>query len=145
MATRQLLRAPRNDAVTVIDRLFRDVEGWSETVDESANANEVAQQLYALRERHALTQKELASLVGTTQSAIARLEDANYEGHSLSLLTRIATAVGERVRVTFEPPIERAAGSPPARRSSKSAPKTGRSVTPSAARKKRPNRGAVRH
>ena len=110
MATRQHPRAPRNDAVTVIDRLFGDVEGWSESVNESANANEVAQQLYALRERHALTQKELASLVGTTQSAIARLEDANYEGHSLSLLTRIATAVGERVRVTFEAPVERAKG-----------------------------------
>ena len=145
MATRQHPRAPRNDAVTVIDRLFGDVEGWSESVNESANANEVAQQLYALRERHALTQKELASLVGTTQSAIARLEDANYEGHSLSLLTRIATAVGERVRVTFEQPIERAVGSPPARRGSNCAPKGGRSVTTGAARKKRPNRGAVRH
>ena len=144
MATRQPPRVPCNDAVTVIDRLFGDVEGWSVTVNESANANEVAQQLYALRERHALTQKELASLVGTTQSAIARLEDANYEGHSLSLLTRIATAVGERVRVTFEPPIEHAVGSSPARRGSKCAPKGGRSVTTGAARKKRPNRGAVR-
>ena len=144
MATRQPPRAPRNDAVTVIDRLFGDVEGWSESVNESVNANEVAQQLYALRERHALTQKELASLVGTTQSAIARLEDANYEGHSLSLLTRIASAVGERVRVTFEPTIERAVGSPPARRGSKCAPKGGRSEATEAACKKRPNRGAVR-
>ena len=143
MATRQPPRAPRNDAVTVIDRLFGDVEGWSESVNESANANEVAQQLYALRERHALTQKELASLVGTTQSAIARLEDASYEGHSLSLLTRIATAVGERVRVTFEAAVERAASNPPTRGSSNSAPKGGRSVTTGAARKKRPNRGAV--
>ena len=143
MASRQPPRVQRNDAVAVIDRLFGDVAGWTEAVNESANANEVAQQLYALRARHALTQKELAALVGTTQSAIARLEDANYEGHSLSLLARIAAAVGERVRVTFEQPIERAASSPPARRGSRSAPQEERFVVTRAARKKRPNRGTV--
>lgn len=72
MATRQPPRAPRNDAITVIDRLVEDVEGWSETVNESANANEVAQQLYALRERHALTQKEFASLLGTQRQECSK-------------------------------------------------------------------------
>lgn len=48
-----------------------------------------------------LTQKQLAALVGTTQSVIARLEDADYEGHSLSMLQRIATAVNKRLEVRF--------------------------------------------
>jgi len=43
----------------------------------------------------------LAELVGTTQSVIARLEDADYEGHSLSMLQRIATAVNKRLEVRF--------------------------------------------
>ena len=38
-------------------------------------------------------QKKLAKLVGTTQSVIARLEDADYQGHSLNMLGRIATNV----------------------------------------------------
>ena len=37
-----------------------------------------------------LSQKELAEMIGTTQSVISRLEDADYEGHSLSMLSRIA-------------------------------------------------------
>ncbi len=46
-------------------------------------------------------QKQLAELVGTTQSMIASLEDADYEGHSLSMLQRIATAVKMRLEVRF--------------------------------------------
>jgi elongation factor G len=37
---------------------------------------------------------ELAKKVATTQSVIARLEDAEYTGHSLTMLERIATACG---------------------------------------------------
>ena len=40
-----------------------------------------------------MTQAELARKVGTTQSVIARLEDAEYTGHSLTMLERITTSV----------------------------------------------------
>ncbi|MES2178498.1 MAG: XRE family transcriptional regulator [Gemmatimonadota bacterium] len=104
MTSRQTDTALRNDGATAIDRLFSGVEGWVEAVADATEANEVAQEIYALRERYKLTQKELAMRVGTTQSVIARLEDANYEGHSLAMLRRIAIAVGERIKVTFEKP-----------------------------------------
>lgn len=45
-----------------------------------------------MREDAGLTQAELVKKAGTTQSVIARLEDAEYTGHSLTLLERIATA-----------------------------------------------------
>jgi predicted transcriptional regulator len=48
-----------------------------------------------------LTQTELARLVGTTQSVIARLEDADYQGHSLSMLSRVARALNKRVDIRF--------------------------------------------
>lgn len=57
--------------------------------------------IYDHRERHGLTQKALAVRVGTTQSVIARLENADYEGHSLRMMARIAAAVGERFTVAF--------------------------------------------
>src|SRR4051794_27413855 len=69
-----------------------------------ANA-EVAQAIYDLRTEAGLTQAELARRVGTTPSVISRLEDADYEGHSLSMLRRVAAALGRRVVVSF-PPVE---------------------------------------
>ena len=57
--------------------------------EELANAD-VARKIYDLRTRAALTQRELARLVGTSPSVISRLEDADYEGHSLAMLRRVA-------------------------------------------------------
>src|SRR5437667_12794091 len=71
---------------------------------EEARANaEVARQIHALRQKAALTQKQLAALVGTTPSVISRLEDADYAGHSLVMLRRIATALNKRVEIRFVP------------------------------------------
>jgi len=67
---------------------------------ELANAD-VARKIYDLRTRAGLTQSELAKLVGTTASVISRLEDADYEGHSLAMLRRIAAALNKRVEIRF--------------------------------------------
>lgn len=64
---------------------------------------QVARTIYALRKEAGLTQKELAKLIGTTQSVISRLEDADYEGHSLSMLSRIATALKQRLVFSVVP------------------------------------------
>jgi transcriptional regulator with XRE-family HTH domain len=66
---------------------------------------EVARTIYELRKKAGLTQKELAQMVGTTQSVISRLEDADYEGHSLSMLHRIAMALNRRLSVQMVEPI----------------------------------------
>ena len=47
--------------------------------------------------------KLLAKLVGTTFSAICRLENADYEGHSLAMLNWIAAALDQRVELHFVP------------------------------------------
>jgi transcriptional regulator with XRE-family HTH domain len=70
---------------------------------ERVNAD-VAQAIYDLRKEAGLTQKELADLVGTTQSVISRLEDADYEGHSLSMLSRIAGHLNRRLVIKMVPP-----------------------------------------
>lgn len=63
----------------------------------------VAQLIYDARNEAGLTQKELADLIGTRQSVISRLEDADYEGHSLPLLRRIAHALNRRIEMRFVP------------------------------------------
>lgn len=62
----------------------------------------IASLIYQARVRAKMTQKALAELVGTQQSVIARLEDADYTGHSLNMLQRIATALGRELTVGFE-------------------------------------------
>lgn len=70
--------------------------------EELANA-ELARKIYDLRTKARLTQRQLAKLVGTTASVICRLEDADYEGHSLAMLRRIAAALDKRVEIRFLP------------------------------------------
>jgi len=65
--------------------------------------NDVAQKIYDLRKNAGLTQKQLAARIGTQQSVISDLEDADYQGHSLAMLNRIAEAVNKRVEIRFLP------------------------------------------
>jgi ribosome-binding protein aMBF1 (putative translation factor) len=62
---------------------------------------QVGREIYRLRKSAGLSQKELAKLVGTTESVISRLEDADYTGHSMNMLRRIAAALHKRVVVKF--------------------------------------------
>ncbi len=78
--------------------------------EEEVVAIDVAKTLHGLRTGAGLSQRELAKKVGTTASAICRLEDADYEGHSLSMLRRIAAALGRRVEIRFVPIRKRARG-----------------------------------
>ena len=64
---------------------------------------DVARSIQALRSEAGLTQQELADLVGTTASVICRLEDARYEGHSVTMLRRIAAALNKSVEIRFVP------------------------------------------
>jgi ribosome-binding protein aMBF1 (putative translation factor) len=63
----------------------------------------VAQMIFDAREEAGLTQQQLADAVGTTQSVISQLESADYEGHSLSVLRRIAKALNRRVEIRLAP------------------------------------------
>ena len=69
----------------------------------AGEAWDVALQIAALREQAGLSQRDLAKLLGTSQQQISRLESPGYEGHSLSMLRRVAEVLHARVRVIFEP------------------------------------------
>jgi transcriptional regulator with XRE-family HTH domain len=94
--------------------------------DSSVNA-QVSMIIYDVRKQAGLTQRQLADLVGTTRSplaqpatvlpecirvlvwqvaelsVIAQLEDADYDGHSLSMLARIASALGQKLEIKMLP------------------------------------------
>ncbi len=92
------------DAVEILHRRFYAGRPRRIAELEEARANDdIARQIAALRTKAGLTQKELGKLVGTTASVICRLENAEYEGHSLAMLRRIAAALKSRVEIRFVP------------------------------------------
>jgi transcriptional regulator with XRE-family HTH domain len=69
----------------------------------AGEAWDVALQIAALRQQAGLSQQDLAKLLKTSQQQVSRLESPGYEGHSLSMLRRVASVLRARVRVVFEP------------------------------------------
>ena len=97
-------KLPTTDALEIMDRRFFD--GKPEMLAELEQARcdgHVARKIYQLRTQTGLSQRALAKLVGTTASVICRLEDADYEGHSMAMLNRIAAALDRRVEIRFVP------------------------------------------
>ena len=91
------------DATVIIDQMTGDDEELQQLIAEETINAEVARLIYEARTAAGLTQAALAELVGTKQPVIARLEDADYEGHSLSMLQRIATGLNQRIEISFTP------------------------------------------
>jgi ribosome-binding protein aMBF1 (putative translation factor) len=91
------------DTTKILDRLTGDDPELREMIAEERLNAQVARMIYDARTAAGLTQKQLADLIGTQQSTVARLEDADYEGHSLSMLRRIAEALNQRLEVRFIP------------------------------------------
>ncbi len=92
------------NAVSILHRRYiGDDEERRRSLEAERLHAQVARTIYDLRKQAGLTQKELARLIGTTQSVISRLEDADYEGHSLSMLSRIAAALGQRLVFSVAP------------------------------------------
>ena len=91
------------DAVRILDQIAGDDEQLQRIIEEEYINVQVARMISDARTTAGLTQSQLARLVGTHQSTIARLEDSDYQGHSLSMLKRIASALDLNLQVSFQP------------------------------------------
>ena len=93
----------------IVGRRARKSATYRKTFERTLQQIDLALLVREMRENAGFTQTELAKRVGTTQSVIARLEDAEYTGHSLTMLERIAAAcgVGLRLRAEKKPNFER--------------------------------------
>ncbi len=94
-----------SDAIKIIEKMNNADAELQEMVTIASINAEVAQLIYEARTQAALTQKELADLIGTKQSVIAQLEDADYEGHSLYMLEKIAHSLNKRVKIELAPMV----------------------------------------
>ena len=86
---------------TYLETQLKDQE-FAERFKKAGDAWEIALQIAALRKEAGLSQKELARRLGTSQQQISRLESPSYEGHSLSMLRRVAEVLGATVQVKIQ-------------------------------------------
>ncbi len=93
----------QNFAKLIRQKLAKDADLARLVEEESFNAN-IATEIYAARTEAGLTQQQLADRIGTSQSVIARLEDSDYDSHSLTTLRKIAEALKKQLRVEFYAP-----------------------------------------
>ena len=78
-------------------------KGFFDAYDSLALEYEVANQMLKARARAGLTQDAVAERMGTTKSAISRLESAGKHTPSLATLKRYAQAVGCELQVKLLP------------------------------------------
>ncbi len=108
--------AKTKDALKVLERLTGKSASLRLGIANARINLEVAQMIYDARTKAGLSQRELAERIGSGQSVIARLEDADYRGHSLTMLQRIGNALGQQLEVRFVEANRRGprrAGEPP--------------------------------
>jgi len=91
-----------SDGIEILKRRYLEGHPEREALLAQVRADDaVGRKIYQLRTKAKLSQRELAKLVGTTASVICRLEDADYEGHSLAMLHRIAAALNKEIEISF--------------------------------------------
>jgi DNA-binding XRE family transcriptional regulator len=92
-------RATSNAVEILRSRYVKGNPARGASIESERMNAEIARLIYDMRTEAGLTQKQLADLVGTTQSVISRLEDSDYDGHSLSMLNRIAASLQKKLTI----------------------------------------------
>ncbi len=78
-------------------------KGFREAYDDLEDEYLLVRELLAARAKAGLTQEEVAASMGTTKSAVSRLEGAGKHSPSVSTLKKYAEAVGCEVEIRLVP------------------------------------------
>lgn len=78
-------------------------KGFSEAYDDLTDEYLLVRELLAARANAGLTQEEVAASMGTTKSAVSRLEGVGAHSPSVSTLKKYANAVGCDVEIRLVP------------------------------------------
>lgn len=97
------MKRKKDDLDKIIAKAVKKNPSLKEGLNRAGKAWEIAFQIISLREKAGLTQKDLAELVGTRQSNIARLESADYSGYTLKTLDKITRALKARLEIKIIP------------------------------------------
>ena len=90
-----------NNALKILNKDIGKDSGLREMINEEKINLHVSCLIHNARTAAGLTQTQLAELMGTKQPVIAKLEDADYDGQSLSMLRKIAEALNMKLSIDF--------------------------------------------
>lgn len=93
----------KTDFDQYVEDMLKKHPSLKEGLKRADRAWDIAFQIINLREKAGLTQAELARLVGTKQSNIARIESADYTGYTLKTLEKITKALKARLQIKIVP------------------------------------------
>lgn len=97
------MKRQKDDLARLTEKLLEQDPSLQEEFVRAEQAWDIAFQIRDLREQAGLTQKQLAELVGTKQSNIARIEDADYTGYTLKTLEKVTKALQARLEIRIVP------------------------------------------
>ena len=97
------MKRQKDDLDRLTEKLLEQDPSLQEEFVRAEQAWDIAFQIRDLREQAGLTQKQLAELVGTKQSNIARIEGADYTGYTLKTLEKVTKALRARLEVRIVP------------------------------------------
>ena len=79
----------------------RKREGFSKAYNNLEEEYNLVREMLSARSKSDLTQEAVAELMGTTKSAVSRLESAGKHAPSLTTLKKYAQAVGCHLKIKF--------------------------------------------
>ena len=90
-----------SSATAILDEMIGTDILLREAIAEQRINTHVARMVYEARTSAGLSQTQLAKKIGVKKSVIEQLEDADYEGNSLTILQRIGEALGRKVSIEW--------------------------------------------
>lgn len=93
----------KDDLDRTIEKILKEDPSFKEKLDQADRAWDIAFQIINLREKAGLTQTQLAKLIGTRQSNIARIESADYTGYTLKTLEKVTKALKAKLEIKIVP------------------------------------------
>lgn len=97
------MKREKDDLDRLTEKLLQEDPSFQEEFDKADQAWDIAFQIADLRKKAKLTQGQLAKLVGTKQSNIARIESADYTGYTLKTLQKVTQALKARLEIRIVP------------------------------------------
>lgn len=82
---------------------YAETPGLKQDVAVMVAEMELEQDLVALRERSGVSQTALATMLGVTQPAVAKLESEKIKNAKIETLARYVAALGGRIKVQIVP------------------------------------------
>lgn len=101
------MKKKKDDLDRLTEKILKEDPSFAEKLEKADGAWDIAFQIYDLRKKAGLTQSQLARLVGTKQSNIARIESADYTGYTFKTLGKVTKALKARLEIRIVPGVHR--------------------------------------